>query len=46
VYQRDKLEGDYRNRLMGAGLDLGYTFGRGAELRVGYEAGYRKINEE
>ena len=46
VYQRDKLEGDYRNRLMGAGLDLGYTFGRGAELRVGYEAGYRKINED
>ena len=46
VYQRDKLEGDYRNRLMGAGLDLGYTFGRGAEIRVGYEAGYQKINED
>lgn len=46
VYQNDKLEGDYRNRLMGAGLDLGYTFGRGAELRIGYEAGYRKINED
>ena len=46
VYQRDKLEGDYRNRLMGAGLVLCYTFGRGAELRVGYEAGYRKINED
>ncbi len=46
VYQRDKLLGDYRNRLTGAGLDLGYTFGRGAELRVGYEAGYQKINED
>ena len=46
VYQRDKLLGDYRNRLMGAGLDLGYTFGRSAELRVGYEAGYHKINED
>jgi NTE family protein len=46
VYQRDKLLGEYRNRLMGGGLDLGYTFGRGAELRVGYEAGYRKINED
>jgi NTE family protein len=45
VYQRDKLLGDYRNRLMGGGLDIGYTFGRGAELRVGYEAGYQKINE-
>lgn len=46
VYHNDKLEGDYRNRLMGGGLDLGYTFGRGAELRVGYESGYRKINED
>ena len=45
VYQRNKLLGDYRNRLMGGGLDLGYTFGRYAELRLGYETGYRKINE-
>jgi len=46
VYRRNKLLGDYRNRLMGAGLDLGYTFGRGAELRLGYDAGYQKINED
>jgi NTE family protein len=46
VYQRDKLLGDYRNRLMGGGLDVGYTFGRYAELRLGYEAGYQKINED
>jgi len=46
VYERNKLVGDYRNRVMGGGLDLGYTFGRSAELRVGYEAGYRKINED
>lgn len=46
VYQRNKLLGDYRNRVMGGGLDLGYTFGRGSELRVGYEAGYRKISED
>lgn len=45
VYQRNKLLGDYRDRVMGGGLDLGYTFGRGVEVRVGYEAGYRKINE-
>jgi NTE family protein len=46
VYQRDKLLGAYRNRLMGGGLDLGYSFGRGAELRVGYEAGYQKVSED
>lgn len=46
VYQRDKLLGDYRDRVMGGGLDLGYTLGRSAELRVGYEAGYRKVSED
>jgi NTE family protein len=46
VYQRNKLLGEYRNRVMGGGLDLGYTLGRGAELRVGYEAGYRKVSED
>jgi NTE family protein len=46
VYQRNKLLGEYRNRVMGGGLDLGYTFGRGAEMRVGYEAGYQKVNED
>lgn len=46
VYQRNKLVGAYRDRVVGGGLDLGYTFGRDAELRVGYEAGYQKINEE
>ncbi len=46
VYQRNKLLGDYRNRKMGGGLDLGYTFGRDAELRIGYESGYQKVNED
>jgi NTE family protein len=46
VYQRNRLIGDYRNRVMGGGFDLGYTFGRGSELRVGYESGYRKISED
>jgi len=46
VYQRDKILGEYRNRLMGGGADLGYTFGRSAELRAGYEAGYQKISED
>jgi NTE family protein len=46
VYQRNKLLGAYRDRIMGGGLDLGYAFGRSSELRSGYEAGYRKINEE
>lgn len=46
VYQRDKVLGEYRDRLVGGGVDLGYTFGRSAELRAGYEAGYQKISED
>jgi NTE family protein len=46
VYQRDKILGEYRDRLVGGGVDAGYTFGRSAEIRAGYEAGYQKISEE
>jgi NTE family protein len=46
VYQRNRLVGQYRNRQMGAGVDLGYAFGRSGELRVGYEAGYQKVSED
>jgi len=46
VYLRDKIVGEYRNRLTGGGLDAGYTFGRSSEFRLGYEAGYQKISED
>jgi len=46
VYLRDRVLGEYRDRVAGGGLDLGYTFGRSAEMRVGYDAGYQKISEE
>lgn len=46
VYQRDKLLGEYRDRIGSGGLDVGYTFGRTSEIRAGYEAGYQKISEE
>jgi NTE family protein len=46
VYQRNRLVGQYRNRQMGGGMDLGYAFGRSGELRAGYEAGYQKVSED
>ncbi|HEV2691193.1 MAG TPA: patatin-like phospholipase family protein, partial [Bryobacteraceae bacterium] len=46
VYQRNRVLGEYRNRRMGGGIDLGYAFGRSGELRLGYEAGYQKLSEE
>jgi NTE family protein len=46
VYQRDKVLGEYRNRIVGGGADLGYTLGRSSELRVGYEFGYQKVSED
>jgi NTE family protein len=46
IYQRDKILGEYRNRVFGGGVDFGYTFGRSSEMRAGYEAGYQKISED
>jgi NTE family protein len=46
IYQRDKILGEYRNRIYGGGVDFGYTFGRSAEMRIGYEIGYQKISED
>lgn len=46
IYQRDKILGEYRNRIFGGGVDFGYTFGRSAEMRIGYEIGYQKISED
>jgi len=46
VYQRNLVLGEYRNRRMGGGLDLGYAFGRSGELRIGYQAGYQKLSED
>lgn len=46
VYQRNRILGEYRNRRIGGGVDLGYAFGRSGELRMGYQAGYQKVSEE
>ncbi|MBZ5654179.1 MAG: patatin-like phospholipase family protein [Acidobacteriia bacterium] len=46
VYQRNRVMGEYRNRRMGGGIDLGYVFGRSGELRAGYQAGYQKLSED
>jgi len=46
IYERNKILGEYRNRTFAGGLDIGYTFGRAAEMRVGYETGYQKISED
>jgi len=46
VYQRDKILGEYRDRVLGGGLDVGHTFGRSSEMRVGYEWGYQKVSED
>jgi len=46
VYQRTRVLGEYRDRIVAGGLDLGYTFGRSAQLRIGYESGYQKVSED
>jgi NTE family protein len=37
AYAEDKLVAEYRDRQIGGAVDLGYEFGRDAELRVGYQ---------
>jgi NTE family protein len=46
VYQRNRILAAYRNRRVGGGVDLGYAFGRSAELRVGYDVGFQKLSQE
>ena len=38
IYRRSQILALYRRRNLGGGVDLGYSFGNTAELRVGYEA--------
>jgi NTE family protein len=37
AYAQDKLVAEYRDRQIGGAVDLGYEFGRDAELRLGYQ---------
>ena len=46
VYNRNRVLGEYRDRIMGGGIDVGYTFGRSSQLRLGYEDGYQKVSED
>jgi NTE family protein len=40
-YRRSRILAQYRDHTAGGGLDLGYSIGNTAELRVGYEVAYR-----
>jgi NTE family protein len=46
VYQRDRVLAQYRNRKVGASVDLGYVLGKTSELRLGYGVGFQKLSEE
>jgi NTE family protein len=46
VYSGSTLEASYRIRQALGGLDIGYTFGRIAEFRLGYEGGWERLSPE
>jgi NTE family protein len=46
VYSGSTLEASYRLREAGGGLDTGYSFGRIAEFRLGYEGGWERLSPE
>jgi NTE family protein len=40
LYDRTERLAEYRIRQIGGGVDIGYTFNRFSQIRVGYDAGY------
>jgi NTE family protein len=46
VYSGDNLVASYRLRQALGGLDTGYSVGRTAEFRLGYEGGYERLSPE
>jgi NTE family protein len=46
VYSGDNLLASYRLRQALGGLDTGYSVGRTAEFRLGYEGGYERLSPE
>jgi NTE family protein len=46
IYNGSTLLTLYRNRTVLGGLDVGYTFGRSGELRLGYEGGYQHLSPQ
>jgi NTE family protein len=42
LYAEDKLVAEYRDRQIGGAVDIGYEFGRDAELRIGYQVEEQK----
>jgi NTE family protein len=46
LYSKRDLLALYRNRLAGGGFDIGYSFGRTVEVRLGYEGGYQHLSPQ
>ena len=46
LFNQNTLLALFRDRLAGGGLDFGYAMGRTAEVRFGYEGGYRRLTPQ
>ena len=46
IFNGEALQASYRLRQAMGGIDAGYAFGRIAEIRLGYEAGFEKISPQ
>ena len=46
LYDGNTLLAEYRQRFAGGGAEVGYEFGKVAQLAVGYLAAYRSLNPE
>lgn len=43
IYSKDNFLAEYRRTMAGGGLDLGYEFGRIAQLTLGYTSAYERL---
>lgn len=46
LYEGSNLLALYRDRVGVGGVDLGYSFGRTSELRLGYEGGHQRLSPQ
>jgi len=46
LYEGSTLVASYRQNIYGGGVDVGYIFGRSAQLQVGYQGGWESFNKQ
>lgn len=46
LYTDNRIFAEYRQKIIGTGVDVGYAFTRNSELRFGYDVGFQKLSRQ